>query len=197
MREDDPLWYKDDTKTATQNTYSSAKQVLFGSAAPKYFGAVGTALNYKGITLDVTMVYSFGNYLYDTWDRYLNSDGLFYGSFNQSTLQLKSWKKAGDVTNVPKIIYGGNKNSYNHSTRYLYKGDYMRIRDLQLGYMIPKSVSNRLRLANLSVYVRGTNILTFGQDKNLPIDPEAGLANVNNFDVFIPKTITGGIKIGL
>jgi hypothetical protein len=47
------------------------------------------------------------------------------------------------------------------------------------------------------VYVRGTNLLTFGTDKRLPFDPEAGGSNQNNFDVFIPKTITAGVKIGL
>jgi hypothetical protein len=78
----------------------------------------------------------------------------------------------------------------------LYKGDYIRLRDAQLSYSLPKSLVSRARISNLTLYVRGTNLLTFGQDKNLPFDPEAGAAAQSNFDVFIPKTITGGIKIG-
>jgi hypothetical protein len=110
---------------------------------------------------------------------------------------LRSWKKAGDVTDVPQVIYGGNGNSWNHSTRYLYKGDYIRLRDIQVGYSLPTSVAQKLRLAGVSFYVRGTNLLTFATDDRLPLDPEAGPAAQNNFDVFMPRTITGGIKIGL
>ncbi|MGN6399911.1 MAG: hypothetical protein ACTHMD_05630, partial [Flavisolibacter sp.] len=88
------------------------------------------------------------------------------------------------------------KSSYNHSTRYLYSGDYIRLRDVQLSYNLAKSVVSKMKLSNLTLYVRGTNLLTFGTDKNLPFDPEAGANAQNNFDVFIPKTITGGIKIG-
>ena len=52
-----------------------------------------------------------------------------------------------------------------------------------------------MRVSGLTLYVRGTNLWTFGTDENLPFDPEAGAAAQSNFDVFIPKTITGGIKL--
>lgn len=192
----DPLWYTDATRTKTSNSYSSSPLVLYGQADPKFFGSVSNTFTYKQFALSAMFYYNFGNSVYDIWDRYLNSDGLYYGAFNQMSAQLNSWQKPGDVTNVPKIIYGGNKSSYNHSTRYLYKGDYIRLRDVQLSYALPKSVLSKAHISSLVLYVRGTNILTFGQDKNLPLDPEAGASAQTNFDVFIPKTITGGIKLG-
>ncbi|MGZ3838924.1 MAG: SusC/RagA family TonB-linked outer membrane protein [Flavisolibacter sp.] len=192
----DPLWYTDDTRSKTTNSYSTAKLVLYGQADPKYFGSVTNTFNFKGISLSAQFYYNFGNRIYDTWDRYLNSDGLYYGAFGQLSGQLNSWQKPGDVTNVPKIIYGGNRSSYNTSTRYLYKGDYIRLRDAQVSYTLPKSVVSKLHISNFTFYVRGTNLLTFHTDKNLPFDPEAGADAQNNFDVFIPKTITGGIKLG-
>ncbi|HEY2721769.1 MAG TPA: TonB-dependent receptor [Chitinophagaceae bacterium] len=191
----DPLWYTDGTRKATTNNYSTAKLGYNGQSDPKYFGSVTNTFTFKGFSLSGQFYYNFGNDVYDIWDRYLNSDGLYYGSFNQETAQLDSWKKPGDKTDVPKIIYGGNKNSYNHSTRYLYDGKYIRLRDAQISYTLPKSVISRAHLSNVTVYVRGTNILTFDTDKRLPFDPEAGEAAQSNFDVFIPKTITGGIKL--
>ncbi|MDQ6763207.1 MAG: TonB-dependent receptor [Bacteroidota bacterium] len=195
----DPLWYLDSSHsaTATTNSYSKAPLMLNKSAAPKYFGSFTNTFNYKGFELQAQFVYNFGNYIYDTWDRYLNSDGLYYGSFNQSNQQLKRWQKPGDITNVPKIIYGGNKNSYNTSTRYLYNGDYIRLRNLQLGYTFSKEQAQKLRLNNFSFYVRGTNLFVFDKDKNLPFDPEAGINSTTNFDVFIPRTFTVGFNIGL
>ncbi|HEU4607813.1 MAG TPA: TonB-dependent receptor, partial [Chitinophagaceae bacterium] len=109
----DPLWYKDETKKETTNSYSTAKLALVGQADPKYFGGLTNTFNYQGFALSAQFYYNFGNNIYGIWDRYLNSDGLYYGSFGQLSDQLNSWKKPGDITNVPKIIYGGNKSSYN------------------------------------------------------------------------------------
>ncbi|HMI61330.1 MAG TPA: hypothetical protein VK518_10485, partial [Puia sp.] len=92
-------------------------------------------------------------------------------------------------------------NSYRSSTRFLYKGDYIRLRNLQLGYTLPASLVQKAHIGSISIYVRGTNLWTFGVTKNIPFDPESGIfssgtANAGNLDVYIPKTITGGIKIG-
>lgn len=191
-----PLWYSDSTHSKTQSVYSTAPLMLSGQADPKYFGSVSNTFTYKGFSLSVQFYYNFGNNIYDIWDRYLSSDGRYLGSFNQLSSQLNSWKKPGDVTNVPQIVFGDPSGSWNHSTRYLYNGKYIRLRDAQLSYSLPKSVLNKVRFSNFTFYIRGTNLLTFDTDKNLPFDPEAGAANENNFDVFIPKTITGGVKIG-
>ena len=193
----DPLWYTDSSKKSTTNVYSSAKQVLNYSASPKVYGSFSNSFSYKGITLDAQFYFNFGNYLYDTWGSYLNSEGLYLGSFNQMNNELKSWKKAGDKTNVPEIVFGGNQNSYRSSTRFLYKGDYIRLRNIQLSYSLPQALIKKAHISNLTVYVRGTNLFTFGTAKDLPYDPESGIYSATNLEIYIPKTVTGGIKIGL
>ena len=189
-------WYLDGSHTGDTTKYSVAKLALNGQADPKYFGSVTNTFSYKGISVSVQFYYNFGNKIYDIWDRYLNSDGLFLGAYNQESSQLNSWKKPGDITNVPQIIFGDPSSSWNHSTRYLYDGKYIRLRDLQVSYSIPKSILGKAKISNLTLYFRGTNLVTFDTDKNLPFDPETGAAALSNFDVFIPKTITGGIKLG-
>ena len=147
-----PMWVKDATRVDTVNSYSQAAVIMTGkSASPKYFGGFGSTFSYKGISLDFLFAYNFGNYVYSIWDRYMNSEGIYLGSFNQSSSQLRSWKKAGDVTDVPQVIYGGNGNSWNHSSRYLYKGDYIRLRDIQVGYSLPASVAQKLKLGSISI----------------------------------------------
>ena len=67
----------------------------------------------------------------------------------------------------------------------------------KVSQMMNKSAAiDRLHITNASLYIRGTNLLTFATDKYLSYDPEAGVASATNFEVFIPKTIAGGIKIG-
>ncbi|WP_298412102.1 TonB-dependent receptor [Hydrotalea sp.] len=194
----DPNWYTDASRKTKTNNYAATQLALSGmSAAPKYYGSLTNSFTYKNFSLDAQLFYNYGNYLFDQWGSYLNSDGAYYGAFNQMNSQLNAWKKPGDITRVPKIIYGGNKNGYRVSTRYLYKGDYVRLRNIQLNYILPSSLVRRAHLTNVTVYVSGTNLFTFGVDKNVPFDPETGINGTGNLDVFIPKTISGGIKIGL
>lgn len=192
-----PLWYTDSSMKATTGVYNSAKLVLNRSASPKFYGSLNNTFTYKELSLDVQFYYNYGNYIYDTWSTYQNSDGLYTAVLNQLSDETTAWQKPGDKTNVPKIIYGGNNGSYRGSSRFLYKGDYIRLRNLQLSYSIPQSVLKSIHLANITVYFRGTNLFTFGVDKHLPYDPEAGISSQTNLEVYIPKTITGGIKIGL
>lgn len=194
----DPLWYTDATKSTKTNNANQVALALTGkSALPKYFGSFTNTFSYKGFSLSAQFYYNFGNYIYSTWENYLSSDGAYLGAMNQLSNQLNAWQKPGDITNVPKTVFGGNKLSNRPSTRYLYKGDYIRLRDAQLSYDIPKSVLNRAHISNLTVYVRGTNLLTFATDKNLPVDPELGATGISDFQVFIPKTISVGLKLGL
>jgi TonB-linked SusC/RagA family outer membrane protein len=193
----DPLWYTDETMSKTTNNANNAGLALTGKVAtPKFYGSFTNTFTYRNISLEGQLYYNFGNYIYNTWENYLSSDGLYYGAMNQMSSQLNAWQKEGDITNTPKIIYGGNKLSNRPSTRYLYKGDYIRLRNIQLSYNFPKAVLAKAKISSLNLYVRGTNLLTFGTDKNLPVDPEAGATNINDFQVFNPKTVSVGLKLG-
>jgi hypothetical protein len=82
------------------------------------------------------------------------------------------------------------------SSRWLYKGDFIRLRNIQVSYNLSPDVVKKMHLGSLSIYFRGTNLWTFGTDKNLPFDPESGINSTANLEVLIPKTVAGGIKIG-
>jgi len=193
-----PLWYTNASHAATTSTSSKAVLSFTGkSASPKYFGSVTNTFTYKAVSLQVQFNYNFGNYVYDQWGSYTTSEGAYVGSFNQLNEELTSWKKAGDITNVPQIIYGGNNSSNRNSTRFLYKGDFIRLRNLQLGYNLPKSLLKHTFISNANFYLRGTNLFIFGQDKKLPFDPEQGIANLADFNVYIPKTISVGLNLSL
>ena len=192
-----PLWYTDGTRKTTTGDYNAAGLALNHSADPKVYGGLSNSFAYKGFTLDVQFNYNYGNYIFDNWYNYLNSEGQTLGGFNNLSDQLHAWQKAGDKTDVPQIIIGGNNFSNSPSTRWLYNGNFIRLRNLQFSYTFPQDMIKRTHLGNISIYIRGTNLLTLGADKRLPFDPEAGINSTANLEVLIPKTITGGIRIGL
>ena len=190
-------WYVEgNTKNQITTNYDSAGLALNHSASPTWFGGVTNTFSYKSFTLDFQFSYNFGNYLFDNWYNYLNSDGEYTGIFNQMSNQLKAWTTPGQKTDVPQIIDGDPSASSNVSSRWLYKDDFIRLRNLQFSYNLPSDVMKKMHLANVSIYVRGTNLWTFGVAKNMPYDPEAGVNSIANLEVVIPKTIAGGIRIG-
>jgi hypothetical protein len=190
----DPLWYTDATRKTTTNEVPSFQDII-GHAAPKGFGSFGTSLNYKGISLDAQFNYQYGNLVYDSWGFILTSDGSF-PSLNKNQKQLRRWQNPGDITDQPIYIYGNSNNSNAESSRWYYKGDFIRLRDLTLAYQFPKSLLEKIKLDNVSFYVKGTNLWTKTYDKNLTFDPEQGFNGTNDFQVFIQRTISVGTKIG-
>jgi TonB-linked SusC/RagA family outer membrane protein len=192
----DPLWYKDDTRKETTSDFSQAQRAIVGSASPKGFGGFSTALTYKFITLDAQLNYQYGNLLYDQWGFLFTGDGAF-ASLNHNRKQLQRWQKPGDVTDVPRYDFFNSTSSNAVSTRYFYKGDYIRLRNISLGFNLPSSVINRLKLSAVNIYVRGTNLWTKAFDKNITMDPEQGINGQNDLQFFIPKSMTVGLSVQL
>ncbi len=191
----DPLWYDTDKHGASSNVYPGANaRILAGQALPKYFGSLTNALNYKGFSLSAQLYYSFGNQVQDGWRSYYLGSG-FGPTFNKVKRQLNAWTTPGQITDVPKYVYGGNKNFQGSSTYNLNDGSFIRVRDIQLGYNVPKATLEKLKLGSANIYVRGTNLFTWVKDENLPFDPEQGTGSSSNLNVFIPKTVTVGLSL--
>jgi TonB-linked SusC/RagA family outer membrane protein len=190
----DPLWYTDESKKQTTNNQNLAPLQKVGTAVPKFFGGFNNTVTYKGFTLDFQFNFAGGHYQRDGLGSLYLSDGAS-ATRGKVKRQLDRWQKPGDITDVPKYIINGNKNSNASSTRYLYKADHARLRNLQLAYNFSNTLLNRIKLQGLSVYVRGTNLFTLVKDKDLPWDPEQGINNQFAGDVFIPKTVTVGLNI--
>jgi TonB-linked SusC/RagA family outer membrane protein len=192
----DPLWYIDAEKSGTTSDFSEAQRVLHGSASPKGFGGLSTTLSYKFISLDAQLNYQYGNYLFNQWDFLFISDGAFLG-LNHSRKQLQRWQKPGDVTDVPRFEYANATASNEVSTRYLYKGDFLRLRNLTLGFDLPARLAQRAHLSSARLYVRGTNIWTKAFDDNITIDPEQPISGLSDLQFFNPKSYTVGLSIQL
>ncbi|OQP47037.1 hypothetical protein A4H97_05840 [Niastella yeongjuensis] len=191
----DPLWYTDGTHQTTTNNYAAATRSIVGNSLPKYFGSFTNTFRYKQFTLDAQLYYSMGNYVQDLWGSYYVGAGNA-PSFNKVNRVLNRWTKPGDATDIPKYIYNGNKQFQSVSTFYLNKADFIRLRNIQLGYSLPASLASKAKLGSALLYVRGTNLFTWVKDDNLPFDPEQGSSSQANLNVFIPKTITVGLSLG-
>lgn len=195
-----PQWYLNTTNAdGTLNhglttSYNAAQQILAGSASPKAFGGFGTNLSWKGLSLDAQFVYSYGNLIRDQWGGYYMGDG-YNPARNKIVQQLDHWKQPGDISDNPKYVYNNTTLSNSYSTRYLYKGDYLRLRNVTLSYGLPAAWAQKAKLSNVSVYLRGTNLWTKKFDKKLYFDPEQGVTGEANNNVFISKVVSAGLNV--
>ena len=110
-----------------------------------------------------------------------------------------SWaagKKPGDIADIPKYVYGGAQNSNAESSRWYYKGDFVRLRDLTVSYLVPKTITDKIKLDNVRFYVRGSNLWTKAFDEDITFDPEQPITGVNDLQILIQRTISVGLTLG-
>lgn len=175
-----------------------------GSVDPTDVGSFGNIFKYKGITLNVFITYSFGNVV--------RLDPVFKNEYNDLTAMPKEfanrWMIPGDekYTNVPVIASSRQNrndsnlsyayNAYNYSTERIAKGDFIRMKEISLGYDFPKSITDALTLNNLSLKLQATNLFLIYADKKLNgQDPE--FFNTGGVAVPLPKQFTLTLRVGL
>lgn len=93
----------------------------------------------------------------------------------------------------PRLSYGGNSNNYRQSTFWLRNGSYLRLKTLEVGYSIPKTLVNKIRFNNIRLFLRGSNLLTFSSFKLW--DPELGSSTGTEYP--LAKSLTLGLSVNL
>jgi hypothetical protein len=179
----DPLWYTDQSRTTTTNDVNKANLSFTGKKAlPTHIASLINEFNYKGFKLSFMINYQGDYSVWDRWGFVYESDGA-YPTVNTSTASLyDSWTPNNTNASRPKQVFNGNKSSNANSTRYLYKGDNIRLRNVELGYKFKGSTLNVPGVNGIYAYVRGVNLYTYAFDKNLRFDPEAN-SNAFNYTV--------------
>ena len=169
----EPLWLAGEEGNELTSVYSEAGDRYQGaSALPTFYGGVNTNLNYKGIYFNANVYYSTGNMVYDTWASYTQSDGSRILTSNQYARMMDRWQKPGDISENPRNIYSSASQSSAVSTRRLYDGEYLRLRNASVGYQFPSAITSKVGLNSLNIYLQGTNLFTWVKDDKLEFDPE-------------------------
>jgi len=175
------------------NVYDKARYIEAGSPEPKYIGGFNTALSWRGFNLGAFFEFKGGNKVLIIENRYLQSDGNQM-SMNQSKSALNYWKKEGQTGVNPQPIANNTNNGYSfNTTRFLERGDYLRVKDITLSYTVPKSITDRVMLGSARLYVSGLNIYTF-HDVDF-WDPERGVDGMGYGIYPMTKSFIGGIEI--
>lgn len=194
-----------------QNTTDIKYLKYHGPVDPTLTGGFYNQFSYKGFSLSTLFTFATGNYV-----RLQPTYASSYSDLNSMSKALVNrWLMPGDEksTNIPALLDEFTRtnlvnrpngsttdaryayNAYNYSDQRVAKGDFVRLKNISLSYLIPQSLTSKLKMSNVQISVVGNNIALLYADKKLNgADPE--FFNNGGVAMPIPKQYTLSIKAG-
>lgn len=173
---------------------SDSQKKYLGDALPKLFGGFTNNFSYKGIDLSFMIYYSFGGLMYDS--DYAQS--MYYRiGYSMHPNMLESWTLDNKDAKYPRISTQHSNNVSSYSSKFLFNNTFARLRNVTLGYTLPKNLTSKYQVNNLRVFVQGDNLLTVGSAARRGTDPEQGIdgTTANRFPV--SKSVSFGLQLSL
>ena len=168
---------------------------VIGNPNPKFTGGITTSVTYKRFTASALITFVYGNQLYNYTRRILESEN---SPYNQTDAVLNRWRADGQVTNIPRAVYGDPTGNSRFSDRWIEDGSYLRLRTITVSYDFP--VKNKF-FKYIKAYATGNNLLTF--TKYMGYDPEFSAGDnilYQGIDAGLEpqiKTVQLGVRLGI
>ncbi|MGA0558460.1 SusC/RagA family TonB-linked outer membrane protein [Larkinella sp. VNQ87] len=170
--------------------------IIGKSAWPDFQGGLNNTLKYGNFDLTAFFQYSYGNYVFN-YNRYFFEHG-GERTTGYSAQQLDRWQKPGDITDIPRMARVNYDINFRPS-RHVEDASYLRLKNLTLGYNIPKTIASKIGAGNVRVYASGQNVLTFtkytGLDPEVSVSPSETVQGVDQGVMPQPRVWMGGINL--
>ena len=169
------------------------------SNIPTFTTGLGVDLQYAGFDFSMLFQGAYGGV------RYITTESGEIGNFLQSYAEDR-WTAANPDAKAPRTFNRGNEYWVgNWNTFWLRKTDYIRLKNIELGYTIPSSVMNSVGIQSVRVYVNAFNLLTYAPDLKDEFDPEltggdrdsptGGDVNTSGQGYPLQKIVNAGISV--
>ena len=172
-------------------TIDAADRTKIGKGMPDWTYGFTFGAEYKGFDFMFMIQGTIGNDIYDATRR---TD---VRPANLPSYMLNRWTGPGTSNKYPRFVVGDGTN-WQSSDLYITDGSYMRLKNIQLGYTLPKNITQRFYVNNLRVYVAAENLLTF--TKYAGYDPEISSGGTSlgvDYGVYPQsRTFTVGVNVG-
>lgn len=152
---------------------TDADRQYCGSTLPKFQLGMNWGFEYKGFDLQLQFSGAFGH-------KSFNGPRSAYDRFDDNSnyrADYDPWTPDNPNAKDPRPIYADSRNVRGNQDRWLENGSYLRVKQMALGYNLPKSLLGEV-FSGIRVYVNAQNLITFTSYKGL--DPE--FLNTNIWD---------------
>lgn len=194
------LYYKDvldDNGNVTgQETIKDASQAtdyLIGDALPSFYGGFGTSFRFYGFDFSINTNFQLGGLVYDyTYQTLMHTGGTSSSTWHVD--MLNAWSADNKNTDVPRLLFSETYSQNSRSDRFLTNASYFNIQNINFGYTLPSSLTQKFNISNVRVYFSGENLFYVSARQGL--DPRYSLKGYTNPELYSPiRTISGGISL--
>ena len=176
----------------------SRDQVYMGNMFPDWTGGFTNSIRYKNFNLDVRLDYTTGHTIFNWARMFLDMNGYGDGNLTQRMVD-RSWKKQGDVTDMPRSYWGGERTQRNifngvtnsGNSEYDESGNFLALREVTLSYNVPVKLLKKVKMSNMRLNVTGNNLHYF--TNYLGLNPEEGGQDDGRYAM--PKNFIFGANI--
>jgi len=167
-------------------------RTYLGNPNPSVTFAMNNTFSYKGFDLSIFLQGVAGNKIINAnrfWSEAMSI------AQNQTIATLNRWTGEGTSNTMPRAIYNDPNKNTRPSDRYVEDGSYLRIKNVTLGYTLPKSLLKKAQLTTARFYISGQNLFTV--TKYSGFDPEIGTSGIDNSVYPVTRTISIGVNLGI
>jgi TonB-dependent starch-binding outer membrane protein SusC len=171
---------------------------IIGRGLPVHTGGFNNDFRYKSFDLNIFLQWSYGNDIMNG-NRYLFEGNLLGRSnLNQFASYNDRWTPENTSSNMYRVNGGGPTTPTGANSRVVEDGSFLRLKTVSLGYNLPQSAVNKMRIKSCRIYVAAQNLATW--TKYSGIDPEVSVFNsvlTPGFDYSAyprPRLVTFGLN---
>ena len=170
-------------------------RAYIGVLDPDFFGGITFDLSYHNFDLNLFFQGVFGNKVSNTWKYESDLWNISVPAHkNHPERILNGWYFDNQDSDIPAISNSNQNAEVRFSSYFVENGSYLKLRNIELGYTLPKVLSDRMRMQHLRVYVSARNVLTlkksWGKDRFTSFDPE-----MPNYGYLTPSFYTLGLNV--
>ncbi|MGB5499552.1 MAG: TonB-dependent receptor [Maribacter sp.] len=139
-------------------TVDDNDRTKIGSPHPDFTYGINANFEYKGFDASLFFTGSQGNDVYN-YNKVFTDFGLFFNG-NRSTRVLNAWTPSNTNTSVPALTGSYPLEEASANSYFVEDGSYLRLKNVQVGYTLPETITEKIGMDSLRLYLQATNLFT-------------------------------------
>ena len=172
-------------------TITDADQTWIYNPVPAFSYGLNIGLNYKGFDLSMFWQGVCNQDVYNNQKLQTDFWAITDPGSNKGTRLLDAWNTNNTGSSIPRLSTMNTADEGRTSSYYVENGSYLKLRTLQIGYNVPKSILAKLKMSNARVYLSGQNLLTIKSKSLTCSDPENP-----NWSYPLATSLSFGLQLG-
>jgi hypothetical protein len=165
-----------------------------GDAIPDFFGGVVNNFQFYGFDLSCMLYFSIGGKMYDS--DYAQMMGYREG-FAYHPHILESWTPENQTSQYTRFSKAFSNSQPSYSSKFIYDNTFVRLRNVAIGYTLPKSLLQKVKFNSLRIFVQGDNLITWGSSVKRGTDPEQSISGTTGNRFPTVKSVVFGLQFNL